>query len=222
MIPPQTASGGLEIEIKLPVADSGTARRLLRRAGARGARRVRERNTLFDTRDRELGRTGRVLRVRTIERVAEGPKARAGAPKKAGRGPVVGILTVKTPVELAGYKVRREIETIVEDPDRVEQMLASVGFEPWFRYEKFRTTYRLPGFQKLVIDLDETPVGVYFELEGPRSEIDRAARKLGYGPGDYLTASYYELFLAARERFGLPEAAMVFAKTPKTVRAAKK
>ncbi len=216
------ADNGLEIEIKLAVADRAAARRLLRRAGARGASRFRERNTLFDTRQRELGRTGRVLRVRTVERVAGEGRIKTSAAGKGRRNRVVGILTVKTPVDQAGYKVRREIETVVEDPKRVEQMLASVGFEPWFRYEKFRTSYRLAGFQKLVIDLDETPAGVYFELEGPRSEIDRAARKLGYGPGDYLTASYYELFLAAREQLGLPEDAMVFPKTAKTVRAAKK
>jgi adenylate cyclase class 2 len=216
------ADAGLEIEIKLAGADRTAARRLLRRAGARGAQRVRERNTLFDTRERDLGRTGRVLRVRTVERVAGGEKAGTRALKETRKNRPLGILTVKTPVEQAEYKVRREIETVVQDPERVEQMLASVGFEPWFRYEKFRTTYRLPGFQKLVIDLDETPVGVYFELEGPRSQIDRAARKLGYGPGDYLTASYYELFLSARRRLSLPEDAMVFPEPVKTARAAKK
>ncbi len=204
------ANNGLEIEIKLAAADLATARKLLRRAGARAVRRVYERNTLFDTPERKLGFTGRVLRVRTVQRAAGTARPRHPAGTNPGRKRKVGFLTVKTPLDQPGYKVRREIETRVEDPGQVERMLESVGFQPWFRYEKFRTTYRLPGLKNLAIELDETSIGVYFELEGPRSEIDKAARKLGYAPDDYLTVSYYELFLAARERLGLPSDAMVF------------
>ncbi len=41
--------------------------------------------------------------------------------------------------------------------------------------------------------LDETPVGVFLELEGPPEWIDRTAGTLGFSEGDYITLSYLEL-----------------------------
>jgi hypothetical protein len=34
--------------------------------------------------------------------------------------------------------------------------------------------------------LDETPAGVFLELEGPSRWIDRTARRLGFAESDYL------------------------------------
>ena len=56
------------------------------------------------------------------------------------------------------------------------RILRALGLHPVFRYEKFRTTYALPGVRGLKIELDETPVGIYLELEGPIARIDRGAR----------------------------------------------
>ncbi len=46
-----------------------------------------------------------------------------------------------------------------------------------------------------VATLDETPVGVYLELEGTPNWIDRMARKLGFDEAAYITASYGRLYL---------------------------
>jgi len=52
----------------------------------------------------------------------------------------------------------------------------------WFSYEKYRTTMKLPGSARwakdLVIEVDETPIGTFLELEGPAEAIDRAAQNL--------------------------------------------
>ena len=69
---------------------------------------------------------------------------------------------------------------------------------PCFRYEKFRTTYRLPGIRNLKVEVDETPIGLFLELEGPGREIDRAAARLGFGPAEYITKSYGALFMEER------------------------
>lgn len=201
---------GLEIEIKLRVDGVAEITRRLRKLGARSLGRVRERNTLFDTPDHSLGRSGRVLRVRSTE--AAGPaKAGRGRSRKSERDRRAnGVLTYKTPVEGSRYKVRQETEVKVGSPEQVERILEGLGFRPWFRYEKFRTTYRVPGLPRLVIDLDETPIGVFLELEGPPVLIDRAAKRLGYGPTDYLRESYYELFERERERAGLDRGRMLF------------
>jgi adenylate cyclase class 2 len=206
------ADAGLEIEIKLRIEGAAEAARRLRKLGARSLGRVYERNTLFDTGDHALGRSGRVLRVRWME---DAGSAKAGRGRRRGRGgKASGLLTFKSPVEGGRYKTRQETEVTVGSPEQTERILEGLGFQPWFRYEKFRTTYRIPGLPRLVIDLDETPIGAFLELEGPPESIDRAAKRLGYGPGDYLRESYYELFERERERAGLDPGRMVFPEKP--------
>jgi adenylate cyclase class 2 len=203
------SKGRLEVEIKLPVASGAAGRRLLRRLGAKPLGRVHEMNTLYDTPEGTLGRSSRLLRVRRLQVAGRG--RRSGAGKRAGRGnPLPGILTFKAPAEGGRYKVREELELVIDAPERAERILEALGFRPWFRYEKYRASYRLPGLPRLSVELDETPVGDYFELEGARQSIDRAARRMGYGPQDYVTASYFELFLRERERRDLEENAMLF------------
>jgi len=85
-----------------------------------------------------------------------------------------------------------------------------VGLVPAFRYEKFRTTYRLPRAPGVFVELDETPAGIFLELEGAPKAIDRAAKVLGYGPADYITKSYWGLHLEFCRRRGLPQRDMLF------------
>lgn len=199
----------LEIEIKLRVSDAPAARRRLRRLKAQPLGRIYEQNTLFDTPENTLGRSGRLLRVRHVRRTDRGA-ARAASRGRRGSKLAAGVLTFKAPAEGGRYKARQEIEVAIAPADRAERILERLGYRPWFRYEKYRTTFRLPGLPQLSVELDETPIGVFFELEGPKDAIDRGARRLGYGPEDYLNVSYYELFLQARERLGLAPDAMVF------------
>ncbi len=164
----------LEVEIKLPVATASQARALLRHAHAERLDRYHELNLLFDWPDRRLSRAGCVLRVR----------------QENGRA----VLTFKAPAPGSKYKTRQELEVTVGSAEVMAELLHRLGLRVWFCYEKYRTRYRLPGFKDLLVELDETPIGVFLELEGPGPQIDRAARRLGYSPQDYLTASYYELF----------------------------
>jgi hypothetical protein len=59
--------------------------------------------------------------------------------------------------------------------------------------------------------VDETPVGVFVEIEGGEAAIHATARALGKLPSDYITDSYRFLFLQHREANGLNGADMVFA-----------
>ena len=78
----------------------------------------------------------------------------------------------------------------------MHHILRGLGLFPQFRYEKYRTTYILPRIGSLKIELDETPVGNFLELEGSPSSIDRAASALGYAPSDYIKSTYGSLYLA--------------------------
>jgi adenylate cyclase class 2 len=174
------ASGGREIEIKLPVADASTARRLLRREGFRvSRRRIFEANTVLDTQETSLRAAQKLLRVR----------------EAAG----VVTVTYKGPPAAGRYKDREELELEVSAAAPIAAIFDRLGFRRVFRYEKYRTEFRKPGAAG-VATVDETPVGVFLELEGQPEWIDRTARALGFHEPDYITASYARLYLDWCER----------------------
>jgi adenylate cyclase, class 2 len=206
-----------EVEIKLRVPDIRALKRILKRLRAREiAPRAHERNTLYDTPDQSLRRGGRLMRIRT-ERVTV--KSR----RKQPQGDLAAVLTYKAPVRppsggataaAAGshlrFKVTEESEVRVSSMDQVDQILRGLGLRPSFRYEKYRTTYLLPGIRKLKVELDETPLGNFLELEGAPPAIDRAASLLGYGPADYIRDTYGALYLADCRLRGRKPAHMLF------------
>lgn len=161
-----------ENEIKLAFPSPDTAVRRLLEAGAREVQaRAFEDNVLFDLGGRTLSRSERILRLRSF----------AGA----------SVLTFKAPV--AGehrHKVRVEHETAVDDADQLRSILAGLGFEPVYHYQKYRTVFTL---ERVTASLDETPIGTFIELEGAEDDVDRAAAALGAGPSEFIRASYREL-----------------------------
>ena len=52
-----------------------------------------------------------------------------------------------------------------------------------------------PPRSKNPIELDETPIGTFVELEGPAEAIDRAAEELGYSKRDYVLKNYLRLYM---------------------------
>jgi adenylate cyclase class 2 len=164
-----------ETEVKLRVASAEAACAALRRIGAVPAReRHFEDNVLLDDERGTLRATGSVLRLR--------------------RTPHRGVLTFKGPRQIeAGVKSREERETEVEDPDEAEAILGRLGFRPLFRYQKYRESWTHRG---QAIEVDETPIGVFLEIEGDREGIHAVARELGFAPADYVNESYVGLFFA--------------------------
>jgi len=211
-----------EIEIKLHIANPKSFLRTLTKLGAKPASpRVHEHNVIFDTPDGGLAKHGQLLRIRT-ETPAPPGKARRLPRKPAPRV----ILTFKSPPEElaigdvthhAGgrHKVREETEVVLTDAPSLQKIFEGLGLKGWFRYEKYRTPYKLPARQKwaqgLVIDFDETPIGTYVELEGPPDAIDRAARDLGFSSRDYVVKNYLVLYIDDCKRQGLQPTHMLFA-----------
>ena len=58
--------------------------------------------------------------------------------------------------------------------------------------------------------LDETPIGVWAELEGEPEWIDSMLAKLGIDIEDSITLSYGRLFLEWKDRTGHPAEHMTF------------
>jgi adenylate cyclase, class 2 len=197
---------GKETEVKLRVSDRRALLRRLSQLRAIYQGRVHEMNTLYDTPAGALVRAGKLLRIR-VERPADRPAYRtpnSPKPSRAPGGSLPALLTYKGPSQPEHsskarrgprYKIREEREVHVADESVLPIIFDAIGFRPSFRYEKYRSTYRLPHLPGVVIELDETPIGDFLELEGHRSAIDRAAALLGYRPSDYVTKSYGQLFV---------------------------
>ena len=207
-------SGRQEVEIKLRVKDATALKRRLGELGAVNYGTVFECNTLYDTRPSRFRTAGCLLRLRIERRASK--RQTAGKARRSWHNNAV--LTYKAPVKVIGgnaakdsrYKIKEELETRIEDPGILEAILKAAGLHPGFRYEKYRTTYRLPTLPRLAIDLDETPIGTFLELEGSRKAIDQVAEALGYTREGYSAASYWEVYRESCRRRGVPVGNMVF------------
>lgn len=187
-----------EREIKLRIEDLGELRRALTKLRAFVVTpRVHELNVLFDTPEFDLAKVEHLLRIRT-----ETAGTRRGG---TSRALTRALVTFKRPVSAAAstgkggrHKVREEIELEVSDEKAISRIFEALGMHVWFRYEKFRTTFRLPGSRGwakgLLIELDETPIGTFLELEGSAGAIDRAAGALAFDTSDYILANYMVLY----------------------------
>ena len=183
---------GLEREIKLRFDSADEARAKLLALGATPlhGRRLQE-DALLDIDDERLRLQRSTIRVRS-----EGGKS---------------LLTFKGPVQPGEMKVREEHETVVADGSALLAILESLGLHIWFRYEKYREEF---AADDVVMAVDETPVGVFVELEGGEAAINATAQALGRTPADYITDSYRFLFLQHRDANGLAGHDMVFAGSP--------
>jgi adenylate cyclase, class 2 len=211
-----------EIEIKLAIRDGKGLARALKRLGAKPANpkapRMHEMNLIFDTPEGGLAKHGQLLRIRTE---TPAPVEKSARSKVAVRT----LLTFKSPPEELAigdvrnrgdgrYKVREEFETELREGGTIQRIFEGLGLRGWFRYEKYRTTYVLPGRQDwakgLLIEVDETPIGTFVELEGQAPAIDRAAKELGYSTRDYVLKNYLVLYVEECKRRGESPKDMVF------------
>jgi len=211
-----------ETEVKLRIADAKAFQRVLKKLGARtvgaGNGRVHEENVIFDTPQGGLAKHGQLLRIRTETQDVKG-KSKKGLPNKRI------MLTFKRPVtrpaaaeassvDHSSHKVREEIEMEVTEAAKLKEIFEGLGMSGWFRYEKYRTTYQLPASKAwakgLLIELDETPIGTFVELEGPAPAIDRAAAELGYSKRDYVLKNYVTLYVEDCRRRGEQPVHMLF------------
>jgi adenylate cyclase, class 2 len=178
----------LEREIKLRFSSAEEARAAVMATGATPllGRRLQE-DSLLDTDDEELRRRRCVLRVRV-----ECGKSR---------------ITFKGPVQPGTMKVREELETMVGDGALLLRIFEELGLHVWFRYEKYREEF---AYEDVIVAIDETPVGVFVELEGGEQGIATMAEALGRTSADYILDSYRGVFLRYRDEYGLAGADMMF------------
>lgn len=182
----------MEIEVKFAVAHAAALRERLLGAGFHEETpRTFERNLLYDTAERRLREQTAILRVR----------------RYGDRWVVTHKCLPKDNDPAARHKRREETETAVADGEAMGHIFEQLGYVPSFVYEKWRTEYADAAGHCMV---DETPIGVYAELEGPPEWIDATGRRLGVDQGEFLTLSYGRLFEQWRQRTGSEAQSLTF------------
>ncbi len=184
-----------EIELKFPVADPSQLEAMLPGLGfVLETSRTFEHNTLYDTQDRSLRARHQLLRIRQYGALC--------------------TLTHKRQPDGADdslYKTRIETETTLADGDALAEIFGQLGFTPAFVYEKFRTEWAYPlGVERAHLVIDETPIGNWAELEGPKEWIDRMLVMLRVDPQTRITDSYGTLFTAWKKRTASPATDLTF------------
>ena len=169
-----------ETEVKFRLGERATFEMKLLALGARCEGRERERNVLFDDLAGTLRKRGNALRLRTTEKGA--------------------VLTYKGKANfLRGVKTRLELESGVGAPDRIAALLVELGYAPRFTYDKRRTTWRFPDPERPVVVVDETPLGLFAELEGDDRAVRELAEELSVPESAFIPDSYVSLWMKARE-----------------------
>jgi adenylate cyclase class 2 len=198
-----------EIELKFPVDDPTALQARLPELGFHlDTPRTFEQNTLYDSPERRLLEQRQLLRLRHY----------GGTWTMTHKRPLSEQETRQASGDPARYKVRVETETTVEDGAAMEEVFHRLGYDPVFRYEKFRSEWSHPvhvnegtGLVTGHLVIDETPIGNYAELEGPEEWIDEMLAQLGIDHARCLTDSYGRLFLAWKERTKSPAENLTFA-----------
>ncbi|MBV9493386.1 MAG: class IV adenylate cyclase [Acidobacteria bacterium] len=173
-----------EIEVKFLLRDRNELTRKLQELGAqRLYPETFEDNIVLDRRG-ELRTKGALLRVRKFGKYA--------------------LATFKGPMAIeGGIKSREEVQTGVESFELAIQLFDSLGYKPVFRYQKYREVWRVHDAEVVI---DRTPIGDYFEIEGPMDQIRTIAGDLGMNMEHALRQSYADLYRQARRtRADLPE-----------------
>ncbi len=187
-----STDNAIETEVKIPVADwnADFARARMADAGLHiTVPRVFETNVVYDTPEQAIRGAGMLLRLRNVGEH--------------------NILTWKGPVVDGPHKSRPELELGFDSFHTMHQILGHLGYQTYFRYEKYRTEF---GAQTAggTVTFDETPIGNFLELEGSGPWIDEMALRLGFTAADYVLESYGRLYLAYSKKQGVQPLNMVF------------
>lgn len=161
-----------EIEVKFLLADySALMQKISDLQLPCSQERIHEFNLRYDSPD------GRLVAQRQVLRLRKDTQAR---------------LTFKGPgIMEEDVLTRKEIEVVVSDFDATNRLLQALGYQVIMMYEKFRANYQMDN---LVLSVDETPLGLFIELEGESpAQVRKAADALGLDWDARINLSYSAL-----------------------------
>jgi adenylate cyclase class 2 len=177
-----------EVELKVRATHDAVRDRLAV-LGADAVGTVTQVDTYYDAPHRDFAETDEALRIRRES--SDGTTAR---------------VTYKGPLVEDASKTRREVETSVDDGDRLDDIFGALGFAPAAVVEKERERYALDGYTVTLDTIADLGEFVEIEREAPESELETVReeaidhlRDLGLDPDAQIRTSYLGLLLDSSE-----------------------
>jgi adenylate cyclase class 2 len=162
-----------EIEVKVLNIDRETLREKLRALGAVCEGREFQQNRMYDYPDRRLylQEDGSYIRIRQIRSLDPDQTNQTNQSSQ--------ILTLKKTLSRDKYKIAKETETAVADPEAMEQFLLQLGFVRVRIDEKIRESW---VWNRIRFELDEwAGLPPYLEVEAPdEAAVSEGLAQLGY------------------------------------------
>jgi len=179
-----------EIELKFRIEKPSLIREKLKEVGAKFIGKAFEKTVKFDTKNDDLKREGKFLRVRT------GFKS---------------VITFKRKIRPKDkkFKEREEIELGISNPKAIKKILENLGFTKKLIMEKYREKWQLWSAE---IVIDKLPFGNFIEIEGSKKAIQETAKVLGLNLKEGITATYWELWENYRRKRGIKDENIIFKK----------
>ena len=179
-----------EIEIKFKIKNADVIRKKLKKLGARFLGKTFEKTIKFETKNNDLKKQGKFLRLRT------------GFKNEITFKRMINKIDKK-------FKEREEIEVGISDPEKMKKILENLGFTKKWIMEKYREKWQW-GSAEIVID--KLPLGNFIEIEGNKKVIEKTAKVLGLNLKEGITATYWELWENYRKKKGIKDENIIFKK----------
>jgi adenylate cyclase class 2 len=180
----------IETEIKFKIDSLHEVKRKIKGRGGIYESSFFEDNIVFDDENGTLFKKTYLLRLRKCDRIT---------------------LTAKKPIEKDQYKVMEEHEVEVSDFEKTIGILNLLGYHKVFRYQKMRETF---AFNETKVNLDDTPIGNYIEIEGEKKDIEQSVKLLGLDMNRGISKNYLELYREYCKETGKEPSDMVFLNPP--------
>ncbi len=104
-------------------------------------------------------------------------------------------LTVKAKLKESSIFFKRiEIETAIDNAEKVIDMMPFFGFPKKISWEKKRHSFLMNGDADVCFFLDETPMGWFLEIEAEEAKIEEAIAKLELQEATIINRTYLGLW----------------------------
>jgi adenylate cyclase class 2 len=162
----------LEIEVKFHLTHVDPVRDFLIKTGAGTKGRVFESNIRFEHKKNELLKKQSLLRLRKDKKTTLTYKS-------------------KPPFENDQFKIHKELEVEVDDFEKMNAILESLGFYKVQIYEKWRETFII---SETIVCIDQMPFGDFIEIEGEMDHIKDLASAMSLNWEKRILLNYLQLF----------------------------
>jgi len=162
----------IEKEIKVKLENPLAVIDQLRRSGALFLGGALEKTVRFDTDNLDYEKNGKFIRCRSG---------------------FSNTITLKEKIKDASTNVRarKETEFEIEDIDKMQYILETLGLTYTRTMEKYRQQWK---FNNVSITIDELCFGIFMEIEGEESEIYKTCEILGINADETILVTYWDLW----------------------------